>query len=131
MSSSDDDVYPTTAFDASDAEDSGSEDYSSLLPKAATKKNRSGGFESMNLFPPVFRAIRGKGYRVRYLAFFYNRYLAFFYNRAVRCLTLRCRSQHLSSARPSPSLLPEETSWRWRAQAVAKPPHFSSQHSIT
>jgi hypothetical protein len=64
--SSDEDVYPAAAsLGASDDDASGSEDYASLMPKAALKKSKSGGFESMNLFPPVFRAVRGKGYRVR------------------------------------------------------------------
>jgi hypothetical protein len=65
MSSSDDDVYPAgAALDVSDDEGSDGEDYTSLMPKAPAKKSKSGGFESMNIFPPVFRAIRGKGYRV-------------------------------------------------------------------
>jgi ATP-dependent RNA helicase DDX54/DBP10 len=62
-SSDDDDAYPAAAADMSD-EGSGSEDYASLMPQAPVKKSKSGGFESMNLFPPVFRAVRGKGYRV-------------------------------------------------------------------
>jgi hypothetical protein len=66
--SSDEDVYPAAALDASDDDGSGSEDYASLMPKAPAKKNKSGGFESMNLFAPVFRAVRGKGYRVRLAA---------------------------------------------------------------
>ncbi len=100
MSSSGDDEYPATAFDASQDEDSSGEDYSSLLPKAAAKKNKSGGFESMNLFPPVFRAIRGKGYRVRTID------LRF----ACRCNTCCFRFQLPSSARPSPSPSQVETS---------------------
>lgn len=66
MSSSEEDEYPAAAaFVGSDDDASSGEDYSSLMPKAPVKKSKSGGFESMNIFPPVFRAIRGKGYRVR------------------------------------------------------------------
>ena len=116
MSSSGDDEYPATAFDASQDEDSSGEDYSSLLPKAAAKKNKSGGFESMNLFPPVFRAIRGKGYRVRTID------LRF----ACRCNTWGFRFQLPSSARPSPSPSQVETSWPWHALAAARLLHSSS-----
>ena len=119
MSSSEDDAYPAAAgADASD-EGSGSEDYASLMPQAPVKKSKSGGFESMNLFPPVFRAVRGKGYRVR-------QSLA----TILFCNILR-RVQRPFSAKRFPLPSRAETSWRWLALAAAKLQPFSCLPCIT